>query len=511
MASKKGYPYRAKSKYGNQLNDFRKQRKAEIAREDLKYSEIVTDPNGAMRTSATSLASTDSARIARMLESPESNYVEIAGLMQALRRKNGIVGSTMRYLVSHPTYNYSLFSTVTEKTDYKNNGATPEEYLGAALHIDSYGVKKMAPYFVNQVLTNGMAFFYEVKDSKGVSYIEFPVGWGRISSLKNGVYRWEIDISQVKEELLPYLPNEIQKAAEQVANGTATDEKRWRDGKYYRLSDKGVAFCIDPNVMTNGGIAISEFSSLLIDSLHLEKAKSNIQIKDAIDTIRLIHAKIPTDKNGDLMISAASARNYQNALARGLPDGVISVTNPMDLENIPLGGSGNAKSYEIADKAQKELFMSTGTSASLFGDTTTSSNIVKLTIKKDASWLYTTIIPMLESYYNSVLLGFKTESGLVYRTSFLRQSNFTMEEDVKMYKEAVTLGGSRLDYLASLGNEPIESYSKLSMEQQVLNIDSIMLPKQTSFTMSSEGGGEGIGRPKTNNPTDDTDRISDNE
>lgn len=476
--------------------------------EQLRYAETLTDPKGTMKPTAVSLGSTDSSRIERMLESPESNYVQIAGLMNALKRKNGTVGSTLRYLSSHLTYNYTLFATANEKSGFKISG-TEDEFLEAAMFIDSYGVKRMSSYFTQQVLTNGMAFFYEIKDSKGVSYMEFPIGWGRISSVKNGVYRWEIDMSQIKDELIPYMPNEIQKAAEQMKSSGSMDEKRWREGKYFRLSDKAVAFCIDPNAMSNGGIAISEFSSLLVDSLRLEKAKNNIEIKDDIDTVRIIHGKIPLDKESKPSMSAKAAREYDNALKRTLPKGVVGIVNPMELSNVPLNGSGSTKSYEIADKAQKQLFMSTGTPASLFGDATNSSNIVKLTVKKDAAWLYTTILPMLEAYYNSVLLGFKTQSNLVYRTSFLRQSNFTIDDDVKLLKEAVTMGGSRLDYLASLGNEPIEVYSKLVMEQRMLDIDSIMLPKQTSFTMSSKDSSNGAGRPVEANPTDDTDRIND--
>ncbi|MBO1087255.1 hypothetical protein [Enterococcus mundtii] len=476
----------------------------------LRYAETLTDPKGNMRPTTVSLGSTDSSRIERMLEAPESNYVQIAGLMNALRRKNGTVGSTLRYLMSHLTYNYSMYSAPTQKGEFSMENGTLEDYLGAASYLNMYGIKRMASYFTLQVLTNGMAFFYEMKDSKDVSYMEFPIGWGRISSMKNGVYRWEIDMSQMKDELIPYMPNEIQKAYEEYNNKANMDEKRWRDGKYYRLSDKAVAFCIDNGVMTNGGIAISEFASLLVDSLSLEKAKNNIEIKDDIDTVRIIHAKIPLDKDNKPSMSAKAAREYDNALKRSLPKGVVGVTNPMGLSNVPLSGAGSTKSYEIADKAQKQLFLSTGTPSSLFGSETTSSNIVKLTVKKDAAWLYTTIIPMLEDYYNTILSSFKTKSGLIYRISFLRQSNFTIDEDIKNIKDAVTMGGSRLDYLAALGNEPLEAYSKLVMEQQVLNIDSIMLPKQTSFTMSSKDS-DGAGRPTTNEPTDDTDRINDSQ
>ena len=57
---------------------------------------------------------------------------------------------------------------------------------------------------------------------------------------------------------------------------------------------------------------------------------------------------------------------------------------------------------------------------------------------------------------------------------------------------------------------PLEIYSKLSLEQRVLDIDSIMVPKPTSHTLSGTSSDE-VGRPKTDNPTDDTDRINDSQ
>lgn len=208
-------------------------------------------------------------------------------------------------------------------------------------------------------------------------------------------------------------------------------------------------------------------------------------------------------------MSAKAAREYDSALKRALPKGVVGVTNPMELSNVPLNGSGSTKSYEIADKAQKQLFMSTGTPASLFGSETTSSNIVKLTVKKRR---------LLAIHNNLAYVGVLLQLNISriqnsrwanLSSELLRQSNFTIEDDIKVLKEAVTMGGSRLDYLASLGSEPLEIYSKLMMEQQILDIDSIMLPKQTSFTMSSSDSSNGAGRPTTSNPTDDTDRIND--
>lgn len=479
-----------------------------IEAQQISFAETISDPKASMKSQTVSLATVTVNTITNLMQSPENNYAQIAAYMDALRKKNGIVGRTIGYLQSHLTYNHTIYSAFNVKTNYSMDGMNVEEFVEAANYVDRYKIKFYAPYFLQQVLINGMAFFYKVSDAKGVSYVEFPVAWGRIYAIENGVFRWELDMSKLSEDGIPYLPKELQNAYETYKKGNLADDNKWTDGKYYHVSNKGVAFCFDQNVLKNGGVAVSEFSSLIIDSIQLEQAKANVEIKDKIDTIRILHSKIPTDKDGKPTMSSKIAKIYDGALKRSLPEGIAGVTSPLTLENISLNGAGNSKSYDTVSKAQQQLFLSTGTSSNLFGSDTTSSNIVKLSVQKDAAWLYTKALPMLESYYDFELSSYKSASNMTWKLKFIRQSYFTLQDDIKALKDIVSMGGSRLDYLAATGMEPIEVYNKLIMEQRLLDIDSIMVPKQTSFTMSSKDA-EGAGRPKTDTPTDDTDRIQD--
>ena len=115
----------------------------------------------------------------------------------------------------------------------------------------------------------------------------------------------------------------------------------------------------------------------------------------------------------------------------------------------------------------------------------------------------------------------KTKSKIPWNIKFIRESNFTLKDDITNYKDQLAFGGSRMNYLAACGFNPIEIVSQLQFEQQVLDIDSLMVVKQTSNTIYSKdsaNGGSGnktiknpvrgqIGRPKTEEPTDDTDRL----
>ena len=195
---------------------------------------------------------------------------------------------------------------------------------------------------------------------------------------------------------------------------------------------------------------------------------------------------------------------------KDLPDGIIAVVNPLELNNINLSGSGNSKAYDTVKDAQSQVFYTTGTAPGVFGADTKSGNIIKISVIKDAAYIYSKVLPVFENYYNEVLRKYKSQS-VTWKLRLLRQSFFTLEEDIKRLKDSMTTGGSRTDYLASLGMSPLEVYTKLSLEQQVLDIDSIMVPKPTSFTMTgaeTANGVDGAGRPKADNPSDDTDRIS---
>jgi len=468
------------------------------------FAKSVSDNDGNLRAGSVNLRTATTTTVNNLFSSPEENSASIASYMTSLYKKNGIVGGTVRYFQSHPTYNYSIYPIMNQKSGYEMK-QNLEEYLGVAKFIDDYNIKFYAPYFFKQTLVNGVSFFYKIQDSKGVSFMEFPIDFCRVYESSNSVLHFELDMSKIKAETLG-LPNELQKALEAFTNGQVDDEKKWTEGKWYKVSDKGVAFALDYSVMSHG-TTISEFASLLIDSLQLETAKSNVEIKDTLDTIRIIHSEIPTDKDGKPLVTATTAKIYDTAMKRALPKGISGITSPLKLTNIPLNGAGNTKAYDTVDKAQQQLFLSTGTPSNLFGGTTTSSNIVKLSIQKDANWLYTKLFPMLENYYNYELSKYKSMDGLIWKMKFVRQSNFTLKDDLQRFEKQLNLGGSRTEFLAANGMSPVEIVNTLVMEQKMIDIDSIMLPKQTSFTMS--GTGEEIGRPTTDEPTDDTDRIND--
>lgn len=443
---------------------------------------------------------------------PEANYATLSDYMQTMYKENGVVSGNIKYFQSHLTYNHYLYPTVSSKGSRSIldsiKSSDMEEFMGAANHIEQYNIKFFAPYFVKQTLLNGVSYFYKIADSKGITYMEFPPSMCRIYAHSSGVYRWEVDISKISSATS--LPKELQSAVESGApEGDLEANKNWSDdGKYYRVGDKGVAFTLDYGAMSHGGTTNSEFANIIHESIRMRREKDNIEMKDTLDTTKIIHSKIPIDKDGVPQMPAKTAKIYDTALKRSLPKGIAGITSPLEVSVLNMDKAGNFKVYDSLNKASEQMFMSTGTPSNLFGAITTSSNIVKLAIQKDANWLYTKVLPLLENYYSYEMSTYKTNSGVVWKLGFIRQSNFSMKDDVQIPKEGLSNGTSRLRYMAAIGMNPVEACGLLTLEQQVLDIDSIMVPKSTSFNTSGSEDSE-IGRPPTDEPTDDTDRIND--
>ena len=87
------------------------------------------------------------------------------------------------------------------------------------------------------------------------------------------------------------------------------------------------------------------------------------------------------------------------------------------------------------------------------------------------------------------------KNGTKWKFKFIDSTHFDREERSSKARENMAFGGSRFEFLASQGYEPIEGINLLKAEQ-LLGLDEIMIPQATSHTLSKSAS-EDNGRPKT--------------
>lgn len=480
-----------------------------------RFAQILSDPKARFKAGTT--ATTGKSNLKTYLKKPYDNAARIAATVRESSFTSGVVSRVFDYYQSILTFNYTIYPILGNKQYRLETNGMQDAYTDIAYELRRYNIRYYAPYILKEIMIDGVVFLFEVLDSTGnIAYLKMPIDWCKIRSQEDGVYKYMLDMSKVKSDVVDYLPDEIQQAYTTYKSGSGTDDTaKWYDKKWYFV-ENGVAFTFDINTLVNDGLAVSPLIGMVIDNLSLQQAKDNVDVKDSLDTTRLIHSKIPLDSNGVPQMDLETAKIFDTAIRNRMPDGVVTVTTPTSLDNVPLTGSGNAGAYDTVGKSMEQLFYDLGVSSSLFGGSTTSSNIVKESVKKDAYYLYANFLPLLENYYNSKIALVKTNSDAEWSMKFIRQSNFTLDEDIKQLKEQLSFGGSRLDYMAACGFLPEEIIPKLEFEQRVMDIDSIMVVKPTSNTISGKQatdptGASKVGRPTESNPTDDTERINDSQ
>lgn len=467
------------------------------------FAEAAADYSGTLASSLANVGRIGNSSLRNYLSNPLKNYLDLSNIMEQLSRTNGLVRNNINYLTSMATLNHYIFPSATEESGFERTNLEAKDFLEAASFIERFRIKQYVPYFIKRTLINGYSLFYKMEDSDGVVYMEFPIRFGKIYEMSNGVYRWAADVDALSKLPEEILPSEIASAIQ------SKDRKgeQWLDDKHFKLSDSGVAFSFNMDILTNGGVTHSELVYLIEGAMKLENAKSKLELKDNRDNVKIVHSKIPLDKDGMPRMSFKTAMKYNNEIKKTVPAGVVPIVNPLEMKHISLNGAGDMKTYETVDRATSELIYDMGVPDSMFGAKVTSSNLAQLSNIRNASWIFSTVLPAFESYYNYEMQKFENNAKQLWRIKFLNQSIYSKKEDISQFKDQLTLGGSRMMLLAASGMSPLEVANLLNFEQSVLNIDELMVAKASSHTMSGGSKGGRVGRPEESSPTDESERV----
>lgn len=450
----------------------------------------------------------DEARLKSMLQDPAKNSTSVAGLSKSMKQVNGMYKRIVKYMSSLLTFDHTIYPVMQNPLqDVGDVNAIQQAFAQTSIFVDKLNPKFNIPLFTEKLFTNGVTFQYKIEDSKSVAYMEIPQALCRVSYLEEGVYRFQFDITKLSEAVALTYPKEFQSAYVSYKGGNS---EQFIEGKWYQVSDKGVAFTIDSEVLQQAGQAMPPMANALIDAIKIESAKDSMESTSQLDNSKIIHSQVPIDDKGRPTMELPVVQEYHNALKRNLPEGAVAITNPFETTASTLNGTGKDGKFALLDKTIDTLYDGAGVSKLLFAGDGTSSQALERSLEVDAMWLYSTLLPMFTNYYNYELKK-AGKKNVNWRIKFLNMTHMNKEKAVATAKDQLTFGGSRLEYLAYCGMTPIEVANMLVFEQRVLSIDDYMVAKQTSNTLSGDPQAEKAGAPKSDDPTDTTTRIKDSQ
>lgn len=474
---------------------------------NIEYSNFATTSTyNTSMTQTTSMSGVTESRLKTMLQDVSTNANSITGVSRTAKNVNGMYKRIIKYMSSMLTFDHLIYPVLENPFGDFDSESVKLSFGQTAKFIDSLNPKYNLPIFTEKMLTNGTAYMYKLEDSKGVAYQEMPYTFCKVSFSEDGVYRYEVDISKISDTNVLAMPKEINSAYTSYKNG---QRDKFRENKWYQVSEKGVAFTVDVDALNQLGYSLPAFANTLVDVLKIEGAKDGMQDQSDLDNSKIIHSQVPIDDKGRPLMELKVVQAYHTSLKRNLPKGSVAVTNPFSTKALTLNGTGKTEMFSLLDKSTEQLYRGAGVSAQLFADDNASSQALERSIQVDEQWLFNFVLPMFTNYYNYELRKSGKKGNLQWKIKFVEISHFYRDEAVSTAKDQLTYGGSRQEYLAYTGMSPLQVANMLVFEQEILDIDKYMVAKQNSNTLSGDEGD--AGRPKEDNPTDTTVRVNDSQ
>ena len=306
-----------------------------------------------------------------------------------------------------------------------------------------------------------------------------------------------------KARILKTFPQEVQRAYVLYKQGKLK-------GDY--PGDTSCWVALDPAFTIKLSLNGDEFPPLagVIPSIiDLDQAQELDRQKTMQQLLKIIIQKLPLDKNGDLIFDVDEARDIHNNAVAMLKRavGIDVLTTFADIETVNTKDSNSVTTTDDLEKVERTVYNNSGVSHNLFnadGNTATNNSI-----KVDEARMR--VIPLtMEAVLNKIISKFNRPREFTFKLTILETTQFNYQDMATAYKEQASLGYSKLLPQIALGQSQSSILASLYFENQVLSLADIMIPPQSSNTVSSSGSSSG-GRPALRDENKSDKTIANNE
>ena len=311
---------------------------------------------------------------------------------------------------------------------------------------------------------------------------QLPPDYCSISTIEGNVLNVTFDFSYFDghAQYLEYYPAEFQTKYRTYQNDR---RMRWQE------LDCPTSFAIKCN---NDILdySLPPFAGILREVYDLEDYKQLKLTKTTLENYAMLVMTIGLNDEGEWQIDLDKAKEFWRNLDAVLPEEIGSVLTPMKIDKISFEKSNTGDTDTIAE-AERNLFSAAGVSSLLFNNDKASANALSLSIKADQSLTFG-IVKSIEDAVNRFIQS--QSYGKNFKVTFIDCSPFNRKEMADSYLKACQYGIPMISYYAAtqgLNQSELDCMSFL--ENEVLGLNEMFKPLQSSSTISSHAGSGGKG------------------
>lgn len=437
---------------------------------------------GSLKKNSRDLANKD--RILKAIDNRDYSYLrEVSNFFY---EGSGMYGSLCRYKAYLYRYDWMVIPYVNSESSKPEKILT--EFTKTLNYLDNFDIKYNLGEIALKVIKNGVYYGYRIEDGQKAVIQELPVEYCRSRFFVNGKPLVEFnvkffddgfkDINQ-RMNVLKSFPKEFSKGYVAFKSGKLPQEP----------GDQGGWIVLDPEFTCKFNISGSEMPPLIavIPALiDLDEAQELDRKKMLQELLKIVIQKMPLDKNGDLIFDVDEAADLHNNAVQMLSKaiGVDVLTTFADIEVANMSDRNSATSKDDLQKVERGIYGQAGISRQVFD---TDGNLaLEKSIANDEASMYNLLL-QFESFLNSSISQFnKNPKKVQFKVSMLTTTVYNFKELAKLYKEQATLGYSKLLPQIALGQSQSSILASAFFENEVLKLSEIMIPLQSSNTMSGK-------------------------
>ena len=357
---------------------------------------------------------------------------------------------------------------------------------------------------ITGIVTRDDIFYGYTHETKDSFYIQqLDSDYCRISSITDGVFNFQFDFSYfdknknikgIDEELIKTYPEEFQEKYESYKKDKV--KMKWQE-----LSEENT-ICI--KMLEELPFIFPPFSSLFNDLADLSTYKELTKTKTQVDNYKFIGMQIPLNtkdgKVNDFLVDTDTALQFYGMLLENLPEGIGAFLSVTDFKDINFG-SGAITDKDNVNRAEDNVFTSSGISPVNFGKGATTSTGLKASNLVDSSRLFK-LYRQFERWLNR---KFKREYNGKFTIKLLDVTVFNLDETITQMLKLAQYGVPvKLQLSALCGVTQGIERGLTFLEDNILNLSEEWKPLASSHTTSNTDNENESGRSEV-----EDDKISD--
>ena len=402
---------------------------------------------------------------------------------------NGIYKRACEYLAFLYRYDYYVV-THNYKKEKANKTKILTEFQNVLKYVEDSNLKKIFNDKAMEVMKHGCYYGYRIENKEKIILQDLPVDYCRSKYFIGNKPAVEFNMkffddkfrdAGYRQKILKIFPEDFQKGYRMYKNGQLPPEVAGEENSWYLLDPK---YSVKFNLNSSDSPYLINAIPALID---LDEAQEIDRKRMLQQLMKILIQKLPLDKNGELIFDVDEAKDlHSNAVAmlsRAIGVDVLTTFADIDVKDMDTTTSITSKADALS-KVERSVFNMMGLSKNVF-NTEGNTALDKSILDDEAS--VRNFIFQFQDFGNEAIDGFnKNKKNREFRIKILETTIYNYKDLSKLYKEQVQLGYSKLLPQIALGHSQSEILSELTFENEILDLSSIMIPAQSSATMSSK-------------------------